>query len=57
MPADSLKESNPLKYAHLAQQASIDGFNTAFIIGIFFCNYRYHFSSIFKMNIIESEDK
>lgn len=57
MPADSLKESNPLKYAHLAQQASIDGFNTAFIIGIFFAIIGIILVPFLKMNIIESEDK
>lgn len=57
MPADSLKESNPLKYAHLTQQASIDGFNTAFIIGIFFAIIGIILVPFLKMNIIESEDK
>lgn len=57
MPADSLKESNPLKYAHLTQQASVDGFNTAFIIGIFFAVVGIILVPFLKMNTIESEDK
>ncbi|WP_139101158.1 multidrug efflux MFS transporter, partial [Acinetobacter baumannii] len=57
MPADSLKESNPLKYAHLSQQASIDGFNTAFIIVILFAIIGIILVAFLKMNIIESDDK
>lgn len=35
-PAHALKDANPLKYADHIQQASMDGFNTSFAIGIVF---------------------
>ncbi|MDW4191261.1 hypothetical protein QI203_07965 [Staphylococcus saprophyticus] len=40
-----------------AQQASIDGFNTAFIIGIFFALVGVLIVPFLKMNSSESEDK
>ena len=57
MPASSLKESNPLKFAELAQQASVDGFNTAFIIGIGFALVGVIIVPFLKMNSTESEEK
>lgn len=57
MPASSLKDIDPLKYAEQAQQASIDGFNTAFIIGIFFALVGVLIVPFLKMNSSESEDK
>lgn len=36
MPNDHLKTTNPLKFAEQAQQASIDGFNMAFLVGAIF---------------------
>ncbi len=57
MPASSLKDIDPLKYAEQAQQASIDGFNTAFIIGIFFALVGVLIVPFLKMNSSESEEK
>lgn len=36
MPSDHLKSVNPLLFLEKAQQASIDGFNTAFIVSVIF---------------------
>ncbi|MBF2752287.1 MULTISPECIES: MDR family MFS transporter [Staphylococcus] len=57
MPASSLKDIDPLKYAEQAQQASIDGFITAFIIGIFFALVGVLIVPFLKMNSSESEEK
>lgn len=57
MPHSSLKDINPLKYAEQAQQASVDGFNTAFIIGIFFAIVGVILVPFLKMNSsTESEE-
>lgn len=57
MLASSLKDIDPLKYAEQAQQASIDGFNTAFIMGIFFALVGVLIVPFLKMNSSESEEK
>ncbi|MBO1198402.1 multidrug efflux MFS transporter [Staphylococcus simiae] len=57
MPSSNLKNVNPLEYAKLAQQASIDGFNTAFIVGIVFALVGVLIVPFLKMTSLESEDK
>ncbi|WP_210125494.1 MDR family MFS transporter [Staphylococcus sp. GDY8P85P] len=56
MPAKSLKDANPLLYAEHAQQASIDGFNTAFLIGVAFAVIGLIIVPFLKMNHSESEE-
>lgn len=56
-PSTHLKDLNPLKYAEHMQQASIDGFNTAFIIGIFFGLVGLILVPFLKMNSKEREGK
>ncbi|MBI5973635.1 MDR family MFS transporter [Staphylococcus caledonicus] len=57
MPSTSLKHTNPLDYIAQAQQASVDGFNTAFMIGIFFAIVGVLIVPFLKMNTTESEKK
>lgn len=57
MPAKSGKEENPLLYIHHAQQASIDGFNTSFLIGVVFAIIGLIIVPFLKMNRSESEEK
>lgn len=57
MPSSILKDLNPLKFAEQAQQASVDGFNVAFIIGIFFAIVGILIVPFLKMHSLESEGK
>uniref|UniRef100_UPI0015D86317 MFS transporter n=1 Tax=Staphylococcus haemolyticus TaxID=1283 RepID=UPI0015D86317 len=56
MPAKSLKDANPILYAEHAQHASIDGFNTAFLIGVAFAVIGLIIVPFLKMNHSESEE-
>lgn len=57
MPTKSLKDANPLQYAAHAQQASIDGFNTSFLIGVAFAVIGLIIVPFLKMYHSESEEK
>lgn len=57
VPSSSLKDANPLKYAEQMQQASVDGFNIAFIIGICFAIIGLIIVPFLKMNSNHTESE
>ena len=54
-PTPGLKDSNPLQFAEQAQQASIDGFNAAFMTGLIFAIIGLILVPFLKRNTTESE--